>query len=238
MNTPLFELCCDNPDAVLLAQQFQVPRIELCSALSAGGITPSAAFIRWTRSVYSGELSVLIRPREGNFLYTKIEQMLIRSEILDALQLGADRIVCGALNSEGLPDSELLSEWIRLAGSKKLVFHRAIDDSASLLNSLQILIDHGVSAVLSSGGKSSAFDARSEIKQMVEMAAGRIEIMPGGGITPTNVVQIIQETGVSAIHASCSVNTPTNSSQLFPSHRFTDPDRVRDMMSVLSLLSL
>lgn len=238
MNTPLFELCCDNPDAVLLAQQFQVPRIELCSALSAGGITPSSAFIRWTRSVYSGELSVLIRPREGNFLFSKTEQMLIQSEILDALQLGADRIVCGALNSEGLPDSELLSGWIRLTGSKKLVFHRAIDDSANLLNSLQILIDHGVSAVLSSGGRSSAFDARSEIKQMVEMAAGRIEIMPGGGITPTNVVQMILETGVKSVHASCSVSSSDSNHTLFPTLRYTDAERIREMMSVVSQISV
>lgn len=206
----ILEVCIDSIESALAAERGGAHRIELCSDLPEGGVTPSAGLIAAVRQMVSIELSVLIRPRPGDFWYSNDEMEVMRRDIATAKQLGADCVVLGILEVNGRVDKARTRELVHLAAPAKVTFHRAFDMSSDLLRSLDDLQATGVHCVLTSGGKQSAADGVETLKRMVQAANGCVRIMAGGGIEENNVAEIVERTGVREIHASLksSIATP------------------------------
>lgn len=174
-------------------------RIELCTGLALGGLTPSAALIRLA-TAGAIPVHVLVRPRAGGFEYTDVERGVILDDIEAALGHGAAGVVVGATVG-GRVDQQFIRQARRASEGRELTFHRAFDTVDDRDRALLELIEAGVDRVLTSGGASCAPDALPELHRLVDAAHGRIQIMAGGGITAQSIADVAG-TGVTAIHAS------------------------------------
>lgn len=207
----LIEICSENIEIALKAQEKGAIRVELCNNLSIGGITPSYEEIEQARRQLNIGLNVLIRPRGGDFCYSaaEISRILRDIEFCGSLitEEGkvVDGVVIGALARDRSIEYGACSEMFAAACQYGLstTFHRAIDRSRDIFKALEKVIDLGADRVLTSGGAKSAFEGRDTIAQMVQMSVGSgTLIMAGAGITPENARQIIAETSVPEIHGS------------------------------------
>jgi copper homeostasis protein len=197
----LVEICVDSVAGAIAAQRGGADRIELCDNLLEGGTTPSAGCIKVARSVKIG-LHVMIRPRGGDFLYSPEELEVMREDIRMAKDLGADGVVFGCLTAAGQVDRLQTAELTQLARPLNVTFHRAFDMSSDPERGLEELIELGVDRVLTSGQESTCLEGMEVIAALVRKAAGRIIVMPGGGLTLRNVARIAKFTGVSEVHLS------------------------------------
>jgi copper homeostasis protein len=201
------EVCANSVTSALAAQEGGAVRVELCENLKEGGTTPSHGQILMARNLLHIKLYVLIRPRGGDFLYTDLEYQLMCADIRYCIEAGCDGVVIGALNADGSIDIERCTEMTRLARQWGLgvTFHRAFDMCADQYKALEEIIDMGCERILTSGGKSTAMEGASVINHLVEKAAGRICIMPGAGVSETNVANLVHFTGVTEVHSSARV---------------------------------
>ena len=196
------EVAVFTPGSALVADKAGADRIELCSGFSEGGLSPSAGTIQHVREKLQTPVHVMIRPRIGDFIYDAAEKEIILKDIAFCKKLGIDGIATGALNPSGKIDMEFMLKVIEAAGEMSVTFHRAFDLTSDLSESLETLIECGVSRVLTSGGKATVPDGLESIISLVSQAADRIIILPGGGITNGNVKNIIQRSGVREIYFS------------------------------------
>lgn len=197
----LIEICAYSLASCLTAQRAGASRIELCGGLPEGGTTPSFGLIQLARQQLTIPLWVMIRPRGGDFLYTPTELAVMKADIQQAKQLGADGLVLGVLNPNGTVDENRTRELIELAHPLPVTFHRAFDLSRDLFESLEAIIRAGAVRVLTSGQQPSAEAGLPLLRELVKQAAGRIEIMAGAGVTVKNA-SLLGETGVDALHLS------------------------------------
>ncbi len=195
-----FEICAVNIQSALAAQAAGAHRIELCSALDAGGITPSPGLIRAAVEALDIPVNVLIRPREGGFCYTDTELDIMLADIRFCREVGVNGIVVGALDMHGQLDIAKLAAMRDAADGMELAHHRAFDFSADPVESLEQLIALGYRRVLSSGQSNSAFEGRFLLQKLVNQSNGRISIMPGAGIDATNIHAIATTTGATEFH--------------------------------------
>lgn len=201
----VLEVCCGSLQSAMNAVSGGAERIELCSALSLDGLTPSLGLLQHLRSLYPAlRIHVLIRPREGDFVYTEAELQVMLHDIELAAVAGATAIVAGALTAEGNVDLAATRRLIEAAGSLPFTFHRAFDVIADQHEALAQLIDLGAARVLTSGGAPSAMQGKERLRELVGQAAGRITILPGGGVNSNNARTILEATGATEIHGSCS----------------------------------
>lgn len=205
----VLEICVDSVESAIAAEQGGAQRIELCSSLIEGGLTPSLGLIRVVRSRLSIGVHVMIRPRGGDFLYSNDEFSIMKDDIALAAQSGADGVVLGILTAQGDVDIPRTRELVELARPMEVTFHRAIDHTRDYVSALQDLIQAGVARVLTSGAEPSAVQGRHNIRNLVNAAAGAITIMAGAGVRANNVAQIIRETGVRDVHASLRRAVPS-----------------------------
>jgi copper homeostasis protein len=196
------EICVESVDHAVAAARGGAHRIELCSDLSSGGITPSAGLIQTARRHVHIPIHVLIRPRAGDFCYSDYEFEIMRSDIDAAKQYGMDGIVLGILHESGRIDIERTKTLVELARPLPVTFHRAFDVSGNLEMSLEAAIQTGASRILTSGGQPRATDGLSTLARLVQAAKGRILLMPCGDINSNNVVQIVQTTLAQEFHTS------------------------------------
>lgn len=189
------EACCPDLSSVRTAVQAGADRIELCEELGIGGVTPSETLLHQALDVagdVAGDVpvNVLIRPRGGNFVYTpdEVEQMLRSIRICRAA--GANGVVIGALLADGTVDTATVSRLVHEAEGLDITFHRAFDESADLAKALEEIIRLGIKRILTSGGCPTAYLGRFVLRDLVMQAAGRITIMPGCGILPSNLNEI------------------------------------------------
>jgi copper homeostasis protein len=196
------EICVDSAASAFAAERGGANRVELCDNLLEGGTTPSAGSIKVARRGLKIGLQVIIRPRGGDFLYDAHEIEVMREDIRMAKDLGADGVVIGCLTAEGEIDKALTQELIVLARPLNVTFHRAFDMCRDPRKGLEDLIALGVDRVLTSGQEASCLEGMDLIAALQKLAAGRIIVMPGGGITPRNIHRIIAGTGVSEVHLS------------------------------------
>ena len=196
------EICVDSVAGALVAERGGADRVELCDNLLEGGTTPSAGCIKLARRHLKIGLQVIIRPRGGDFLYNDHEMEVIREDIRVAKELGANGVVIGCLTAEGDIDRQRTGELIQLARPLNVTFHRAFDMCRDVRQGLEDLISLGVDRVLTSGQEESCSEGLELIAALQKQAAGRIIVMPGGGITPRNVRRIVDATGVSEVHLS------------------------------------
>jgi len=196
------EICVDSPAGAFAAERGGADRVELCDNLLEGGTTPSAGRIKVTRRGLKIGLQVIIRPRGGDFLYSADELEVMREDIRLAKDLGADGVVLGCLTSEGDVDRDRMRELITLARPLNVTFHRAFDMCRDPRQALEDLIALGPDRVLTSGQEATCLEGLDLIAELQKQAAGRIIVMPGGGITPRNVQRIVSGAGVSEVHLS------------------------------------
>lgn len=196
------EICIDSAEGMAAAAKGGADRVELCDNLMEGGTTPSAGTIKQARALGSLGLMVIIRPRGGDFLYSDVEFDVMLDDIRMAKQLGADGVVIGCLKADGSVDMERNARLIEAAGKLSVTFHRAFDMTPDPRAALEDVIKLGAARVLTSGQEGSAYEGMDLIAELVRLAAGRVVVMPGGGITPRNVRRIVQTTGVTEVHLS------------------------------------
>lgn len=203
----IIEICAGSLESCIAARDGGAHRVELCSALSLGGITPSYGVIALAKKEIDIDINVLIRPRQGDFLYNREEMEVMKKDIETCAQLKVAGVVFGALDKHGNVDLEFCKPLALLAQSLGLsfTFHRAIDRSANILQAVEDVISLGAQRILTSGGAATALEGLPVIKQMASIAAGRIIIMPGSGINATNIVQIVQ--GISQVPIKATKST-------------------------------
>ena len=197
------EVCCPTHDAVARAVAAGAGRIELCERLEVGGVTPSEALIREALAI-AGDIpvNVLIRPREGNFVFNEEEaaQMLASRELCK--RLGVNGVVIGALRPDGSVDMALMRRLMEAAWPLSITFHRAFDECSDVFTALEDIISLGIDRLLTSGHCADAWEGRFVLCDLVARAAGRIVIMPGCGITPANLSEIAATTRAAEFHGS------------------------------------
>lgn len=196
------EICADSVESATIAEAAGAGRLELCSALAEGGVTPSAGLIESVRRETNIRLHVLIRPRSGDFMYNDSEFSVMRRDIDTAGERGADGIVTGILRSDGTIDVERTALLAEYASPMALTFHRAFDLCRDPKKGLEDVIAAGASRVLTSGQARNAIEGASLIRSMISDAAGRIIIMPGGGIDEYNIAMLATGTGATEYHLS------------------------------------
>lgn len=198
------EICCNSHISAANAKAGGATRIELCRELEIGGLTPICKDIVHCKFALGLRVHVLVRPRGGDFCYDEVELDMIRREIDVCQQNGADAVVVGFLTREGKIDEALTREMVRRARGMEVTFHRAFDEvRQDPQEALEAVIRCGCHRLLTSGCQASAWEGRDVIKNLVRQAQGRIKILAGAGITPENVRDIINYTGVTEVHGSC-----------------------------------
>ncbi|WP_159567556.1 copper homeostasis protein CutC [Budvicia diplopodorum] len=204
---PKLEICCYNADCALIAEQSGADRIELCSSKAEGGITPSIGTLIWVKKQVSIPIHPIIRPRGGDFCYSKSEFEIIKSDIAQIKELGFPGIVIGVLNEDGHIDLDKMQQVSDEAQGLSITFHRAFDMCVNPLLALKQLTDMGVDRILTSGQQQTAEVGLPLIKHLIQQSRGPV-IMPGGGIRLTNLHKFI-EAGVKEIHTSAGHSTPS-----------------------------
>jgi copper homeostasis protein len=242
---PRLEVCVDSAAGLDIAARAGVDRIELCSALTLAGLTPSAGLmaIAATKAIPS---FALIRPRAGDFCYDARDVDLMRREIDIVRSMRLAGIVIGASRSDGSLDQDVLRALLEHAAGLPAVLHRAFDLAPDFPAALETAIQLGFIRVLTSGGAADAVSGSAVIRSLAEQAAGRIEVMAGAGLTPRNVITFVHDTRVPALHSSCSApvrypatETTTRGSALgfIPAQlKATDPATIAAMIASLDSL--
>ena len=229
----LLEVCCGHPDSVDAAVAGGARRIELCSALDVDGLTPPVAWIREVKARYpSLTFHVLIRPRAGDFVYTPEEADTMLRQMEQALEAGADGLVVGCLTPSGDVDMPLMERMVSVVDSWNLAsellqsdlchaandghffpgpsrrvsitFHRAFDVCRRPFEALEQIVRLGCDRLLTSGQGATVVEGCDMLRELHRRAAGRIIILPGGGVTPANAARLLSQTGCTEIHASAS----------------------------------
>jgi copper homeostasis protein len=203
------EICVDSVESAIAAERGGADRVELCSDLLEGGITPSAGLMALVRKRIGIGVFVMIRPRGGDFCYTDAEYEVMREDIRQARELGADGIVLGVLDEHARVDVERTRKLVELAGSLPVTFHRAIDMTPDPCGALKDVIETGATRVLTSGGAAKVTEGTSVVARMVAAAADRIHVMAGGGITLETIARVAEATGAGEFHASLRSARPS-----------------------------
>jgi len=200
MSKILLEICCGSIDDAIQSQNGGANRVELCSALFLGGLTPSVGTIQEAKRRLKIPVIVMLRPRGGGFCYTDAEFATMERDAEAAIDAGAEGVVFGILKEDGRIDERRTKRIRLIIGKRQAVFHRAFDVTPDPFRALEQLIDLGITRVLTSGQKDTAPEGAELIAKLVKRAGKRIEILPGGGIRPYNMNDMVRRTGCSQIH--------------------------------------
>lgn len=217
----LLEVIATSAEDCAVAAAAGADRIELCCALELGGLTPSLGLVQAARAATRLPLMVMVRPRMGGFCYSAGEFDAMQRDAAALLAAGADGLVCGFLHADGAVDAARTAAFVRLAEGRTLVFHRAFDLTPDPFTALTQLIDLGVARLLTSGQATSAVAGAALIRRLIAQAGDRIQILPGSGITPSNVVTLLRRTGAQQVHASCSGRATDPSGSTRPDLHFS-----------------
>ena len=204
-NAPvLVEVCVESVGGAYAAIVGGAQRIELCSSLAEGGLTPSVGLCAAVCAAVKVPVFAMVRPRAGDFLYDNTEIDVMARDIEALHDAGATGIVVGALTSDGRIDHRRMAEFVDLADGLPVTCHRAFDMCRDANEGLEVLCDLGVQRVLTSGQANNAYDGRATIRAMVQQARGRIIVMAGSGVRADNAERLVEVTGVREIHLSAS----------------------------------
>jgi copper homeostasis protein len=198
----VLEICVDSLGSAKAAQSGGGQRIELCSDLLEGGVTPSAGLIGAVREALTIPVFVIVRPRAGDFLYTSEEFAVMKRDIVETKAYGANGVVLGILLQNAQVDVERTRELVELARPMEVTFHRAIDRAENIDEALEQVIATGADRVLTSGGKQTAEQGIENLARLVAKAKDRIGVMVCGRIRRDNIQNIARKTNASEFHAS------------------------------------
>lgn len=210
---PVLEICVDNAEGLFAAIEGGADRIELCAALSVGGLTPPRGFMalagRQSIPVYA-----MIRPRSGGFVFSPEEVEMMKSDIDAARATGLAGVVLGASLPDGRLDTATLAVLCRHATGLDLTLHRAFDVTPDKREALEAAVALGFSRILTSGGRPTALEGIDLLADLVERAGERISIMPGAGVRPQSAPALLERLAVHELHASCSARYAEDDQQL------------------------
>ncbi len=184
----IIEVCAESYEYALKAERAGADRIELCKDLYLDGLTPDYESAKKTIDKLNIPVFILIRPREGNFIYSNDEFELMKSDIVKFKEMGCKGIVAGVLNNDNSVDIERTKELTELSRPLEFTFHRAFDIVSKPLDEIENLIGIGVNRVLTSGQKEKAIDGLVLLEQLKRISKNRILIMPGSGISKNNLL--------------------------------------------------
>lgn len=246
---PILEVCCGDIASVAAAAAGGASRVELCSALDVGGVTPSAGFMAVAKqNAGKMKVHVLIRPREGDFVYTPAEVDAMVADIRAARSLRLDGVVIGALNPDGTIDCKTVDRLIEAADGMSVTFHRAFDLTKDPFETLKILLERRIDRILTSGLAATALDGTETLKRLQKKAGKRLAIMPGCGVSAGNAAEILRLSNCREIHASArrkadSVMSYRHSGVAMGapgsdeySRKTTHPDEVRAIVNAIEAL--
>lgn len=203
----LLEICVDDPEGLAAALKGGADRIELCSSLDSGGLTPTAGLITQA-TLAQVPVYAMIRPRAGNFCFSALETKVMLYEIDAMRKAGLAGVVLGASTQDNRLDIALLQRLTVHAQGMGLTLHRAFDLTPDPFEALEQAIELGFERILTSGQKLKAIEGVDLLQQLVQRAAGRISIMPGSGVNAENAQKILSITGVHEIHSSGRMSQP------------------------------
>lgn len=239
----LLEVCVDNFESAMAAIAGGAGRIELCSALSEGGLTPTPGFLSriQTHNATNIPIYCMLRCRTSNFMYSDEEIEIMKQDIVTLKKAGANGFVFGALLENGDVDMKKCREIIKTAYPLPVTFHRAFDHCRRPTIEIEVIIDLGFERVLTSGKQENAQLGSKLIKKLVEQVENRIIIMPGGGINKDNVKYIMENTGALEYHGSfkkVKEETPQEDSDAVDATGgplyVTDPNLVTEVVHILN----
>lgn len=189
-------------EGVIAAKEEGADRVELCSSIKDGGVTPSFGFIKQSLLVNHPYVYVIVRPRAGDFIYSDMEFKMMKYDIEMAKSLGVNGIVSGVLLKNGDVDVVRTKELVKLAKPMKFTFHRAFDMVRNYEKSLYELVGMGVDTILTSGMEYDAVSGMGRLKDLIELSEQKIEILAGSGVKPDNIELIYKGSGVTNFHMS------------------------------------
>jgi len=223
MSQILLEICCGSTDDAIEAAAGGADRVELCSSLFLGGLTPSLGSLLEVKQRTNIPVIAMNRPRQAGFCYSAAEFAVMERDTDLLLEHGADGIVFGILNSDGVVDigrTQMLRDRI---GSRQAVFHRAFDVTPDPFRALEELIDLGITRVLTSGQKNAAPQGADLIRRLIDYAGARIEVLPGAGIAVDNVREFVASTGCTQVHMTAFALRTDTSTLANPDIQFGSP---------------
>ena len=208
MTAPLLEVCVADPDSLRAAVAGGAQRIELCSALEMGGLTPSPGLMRLAAQAPI-PVYVLIRPRSGDFVFSPADLDAMLADIDAVRALGLAGVVLGASSPDGTLDRNALGRLSRAAEGLGRTLHRAVDLVPDLAEATETAVDLGFERILSSGGQRSALEGLEGLRAIPRAARGRLGVMAGSGLTPGNIRALLDAVPVDEVHSSCSSSRAT-----------------------------
>nr|WP_321524767.1 copper homeostasis protein CutC [uncultured Cohaesibacter sp.] len=237
-NDPLLEVCVDTPEGLKMAIEAGADRIELCSALATGGVTPSQGFMALAARTSPIPVHALIRPRSGDFVFSEEEITLMQHDSEAARDAGLAGVVIGASREDGRLDLSALKALMQAAGPLDITLHRAFDMVPDFTEALEQVFSLGIRRILTSGGAPTALAGLEVLQRLIEQAGNRLSIMPGGGINADTVAPFLK-LGIREIHASCSSPRPhagkvADLGFVLPSDRQTDAQKVKALKAALA----
>jgi len=238
--TALLEVCVDTPEGLIVATRYGADRIELCASLGVGGLTPNLGLMRMAAAT-GCPTRAMIRPRQGDFVYTEAEASVMLHDIDAVAMTGLEGVVIGGNRENGALDIALLERLARHAHAHnlKLTLHRSFDLVPDQLEALAFAQSLTIGSVLTSGGADTALAGADAIGRLVDASAlpdgGITEIIAGVGVTAETVTEIIRRTGVTAVHASCSRIEPSPDAAGVR-FGFADPDLRQTDAQLVTLL--
>lgn len=200
----LVEVCVGSAADVAVAEAAGADRVELCGAMELGGLTPSLGTVETVLAATALPVIVMLRPRAGGFTYDRHEFAAMLRDAERFVEAGVAGVVFGVLDGARKVDVARTRELVACTGDRDAVFHRAFDFVPDWRSALDALIDVGCTRVLTSGCAPGALAGAVTLRATIEHAAGRIEVLPGGGINAANVVEIVRQTGCTQVHVGAS----------------------------------
>ncbi|MDX1302509.1 copper homeostasis protein CutC [Photobacterium sp.] len=204
------EVCIDNLESLHYARHGGATRIELCSSLALGGLTPSLGFMKQAIKHVHIPVYAMIRPRQGDFLFSDDEIELMLEDIHAAKQAGLQGVVVGVLTAQSQINRDVLATLVKEAKGLGVTFHRAIDQCLEPFEALDTIMSAGCERVLTSGLKANALAGADTIARMVQHCGNHLSIMAGAGVTAENAAEIIAKSGIKEIHLSGKSTRPSH----------------------------
>lgn len=205
MRRYILECCVDSVESAINAANGGASRLELCSNLIIGGTTPDVALVKEIRKYTDIRIHALIRPRFGDFCYTRHEVEIMKSQIRDLKDAGVEGVVIGVLDEDGNLNIPVMNELIAEVEGLSVTLHRAFDMCRDPYQELEESIQLGIDTILTSGQKQSAWEGRELLAELIQKADGRIDIMAGAGINASVIEKLIPETKGTSYHMSGKV---------------------------------